>query len=37
MMTLNAAQACLAWGDGQQTPASRSEPLWHTLSETMGP
>ena len=27
----------LAWGDGQQTPASRSEPLWPTLGETMGP
>ncbi len=27
----------LAWGDGQQTPASRSAPRWHTQGETMGP
>ena len=27
----------LAWSDGQRTPASRSEPLWPTLGETMGP
>ena len=27
----------LAWGDGQQPPASRCELLWPTLGETMGP
>jgi hypothetical protein len=32
-----ALSGLLAWGDGQQTPASRSEPLWSMLGETMGP
>ena len=30
-------QAGLAWGDGPQPTASRSETLWHPLGETLGP
>ena len=29
------ATGLLAWGDGQQPPASRCVPLWPTLGETM--
>src|SRR2546426_504804 len=31
------SRAGLVWGDGSPTAASRSETLWHTWGETMGP